>query len=169
MMIKREIIDRVGFFDEDFWSYYEETDLCNRIWLAGGECSYYPKAVVYHALGGTSSLFDNGFIQFHNFKNKLLSFLKNFEGWTLIKILPTYFILSLAVSFYWLLQGKGRLFLSFYRSVWWNIIHLPQTLKKRKVVQLLRKRKDKEIFKLVKKNPTRRYYYALIKKQNYEE
>jgi len=170
MMIKREIIDRVGFFDEDFWSYYEETDLCNRIWLAGGECWYYPKAVVYHALGGTSSLFDNGFIQFHNFKNKLLSFLKNYEIITLITVLPVYFSLNILLSFFWLLQGKWKHCLVLYKAVWWNILHFPKTIKKRRLVQSLRKKSDAEIFQQVKQNPRLSYYYyLLIGQEKYEE
>jgi GT2 family glycosyltransferase len=163
MMIRRKVIEEIGFFDDDFWSYYEETDLCNRMWLAGYECWYYPGAVLSHAVGGTAlTLFHNSEIQFHNFKNKLLSFLKNFEVGTLIEVLPVYFILTIALSFFWLLQGKGKHFLAIYRSIWWNITHFPQTLKKRKIVQSFRKKTDAEIFKQVKQNPKLKYYYYFL-------
>lgn len=162
MMVKKEVIEKVGFLDNDFWSYYEETDLCNRLWLAGYECWYYPKAVVYHAMGGTSLTFPNSYIQFHNFKNKLLSFLKNFEVSTLVKIVPRYLLLNIILSIYWLLCGKLGNFVSLYRAIWWNIVHLRQTLKKRQVVQSFRKRKDTEIFEKVKKNPKLKYYYYLL-------
>jgi GT2 family glycosyltransferase len=162
MLVRRDVIDKVGLFDEDFWAYYEDTDLCHRIWLAGYECWYYPAAVMYHAMGGTSLTFPNDEIQFHNFKNKLLSFLKNFEAWTLVKILPIYFILIVALSFFWLLQGKWKHFLAIYRSIWWNILHFGETLKKRKVIQSFRKKKDSEIFKQVKRNPKLKYYYYLL-------
>jgi len=170
MMIKKDVIDKVGLFDEDFWSYYEETDLCNRIWLAGYECWYYPKAVVYHALGGTSLKFDNSYIQFYNFKNKLLSFLKNYEIITLIEVLPTYFFLNVLLSFFWLVKGKWKHFLALYKAIWWNILHFSKTIKKRRIVQSLREETDAEIFKRVKRNPKLRYYYyLLIGQEKYEE
>jgi len=162
MMIRQEVIEQIGLFDEDFWCYYEDTDFCHRAWLAGYECWYYPQAVMYHALGGTSLTFHNGYIQFHNFKNKLLSFLKNFEARTLVKVLPVYFVLNIAVSFFWLCQGKGRHFFAPYQSVWWNILHFRETMKKRRVIQSLRKKKDGAIFKQVKRNPKLRYYYYLL-------
>lgn len=170
MMIRKDVLDKVGFLDEEFWSYYEETDLCHRIWLAGYECWYYPEAVMYHAGGGTSLTFHNSYIQFHNFKNKLLSFLKNFEGWTLVKVLPVYFFANIALSFFWLLQGKWRHFLALYQSVWWNIIYFEQTMRKRRTVQGFRKKSDKEIFKQVKRNPRLVYYYYLLTGlEKYEE
>ena len=162
MMIRRDVIDITGFFDDDFWSYYEDTDLCNRIWIAGYECWYYPEATMFHALGGTSPFFDNNFIQFHNFKNKLLSFLKNFEIKTLATVLPLYFLLSIILSLFWLIKGKWRHFNAIYKSFWWNFIHFKETMIKRNVIQSFRKKSDKEIFKQVKKDPPLKYYYYLL-------
>jgi len=170
MMVKRGVIDKVGFLDNDFWSYYEETDLCNRIWLSGYECWYYPKAIIHHAVGGTAITFSNSFIQFHNFKNKLMSFLKNFELTTLVKILPIYFIFNFLLSIFWIFQGKMRHFLALYQAIWWNLNHFNKTLKKRSEIQLLRKKADLEYFKIVKKNPKLNYFYSLvIGSRNYEE
>lgn len=53
-IIRREVLDRVGFFDERFFLYYEEIDLCRRIKAAGYEVWYWPDVVVVH-LGGQSS------------------------------------------------------------------------------------------------------------------
>ena len=171
VMIPRKVIDELGLFDDDFWCYYEETDFCHKVWLAGYECWYYPKAVVHHAGGGTAIQFDNSLIQFHNFKNKLLSILKNFSGSSLVTIIPTYVVLNIGISFIWLGQGKTKHFAALYRSIWWNIQHLSQTLEKRKKVQALRKVSDSEINKKVKVNPRLSYYYYLLKGhlEKYEE
>jgi len=106
ILIRKDLIDKIGLFDDDFWCYYEETDFCNRAWLAGFECWYWPEAVCFHAMGGTTLTFKNDYIQFHNFKNKLLSFLKNFEIKTLIKVIPIYILTNIVLSFLWLLQSK---------------------------------------------------------------
>jgi len=162
MLIRREIIDQIGLFDSDFWCYYEETDFCHRAWLLGYESWYCPSALVYHAVGGTSLKFDSGYIQFHNFKNKILSFFKNFEIKTLVYVAPLFFTLSIIFSFIWLGQGKYKNFLAVYQAIFWNIKNISNTIEKRKKIQMNRRRSDKEIFQLIKKSPTMSYYYYLI-------
>lgn len=160
MLVRKDLVDKIGLFDDDFWSYYEETDFCHRVWLAGYECWYYPKTKILHAAGGTTLVyFHNSFIQFQNFKNKLMSFIKNFQFSTLIKFLPLYLVINLFLGLFFLITLKPRFFLSLIKSLIWNIIHLKQTLFKRRKVQLLRKVSDREIFKKVKRNPRLSYYY----------
>jgi GT2 family glycosyltransferase len=52
-ILRREAIDRVGFFDERFFLYYEEVDLCRRVKEAGFRVAYWPDIVVTH-IGGAS-------------------------------------------------------------------------------------------------------------------
>jgi GT2 family glycosyltransferase len=53
-IIRKEALSQVGMFDEDFFLYYEEVDLCYRIKQAGWSIWYWPDVVVVH-LGGESS------------------------------------------------------------------------------------------------------------------
>jgi GT2 family glycosyltransferase len=53
-IIRKGVLDRVGYFDERFFLYYEEVDLCRRIAAAGYETWYWPDVVTVH-LGGESS------------------------------------------------------------------------------------------------------------------
>ena len=48
MYIRRELIERVGLFDEAYPMAYEDVDYCVRAWEAGFEVSYAPLAVLYH-------------------------------------------------------------------------------------------------------------------------
>ena len=52
-LYRREMLDDVGLFDEDFFAYCEDGDLSFRAQLAGYGCLYVPEAVVYH-VGGAS-------------------------------------------------------------------------------------------------------------------
>jgi hypothetical protein len=54
-LFKREVFDRVGLFDEDFISYYEDIDLSFRAQLAGFKCLYVPEAICYHKRGATGN------------------------------------------------------------------------------------------------------------------
>ncbi len=53
-LYRRDMLDEVGLFDEDFVSYCEDGDLSFRAQLAGYRCFYVPDAVVYH-MGSAST------------------------------------------------------------------------------------------------------------------
>jgi GT2 family glycosyltransferase len=53
-IIRRDVLESVGYFDERFFLYYEEVDLCRRMKRAGFKIAYWPHLIVTH-LGGESS------------------------------------------------------------------------------------------------------------------
>ncbi len=53
-IISPKALERAGIFDEDFFLYYEEVDLCRRIKALGFKVVYWPDVVIVH-LGGESS------------------------------------------------------------------------------------------------------------------
>ena len=54
LMIRSDVLDRVGLFDERFFLYFEETDLCRRAAGAGWPCVYVPDSQVEH-IGSVST------------------------------------------------------------------------------------------------------------------
>jgi GT2 family glycosyltransferase len=54
MLIRRAALDEVGLFDEGFWMYMEDLDLCYRLRQAGWTTWYEPSATVVHVKAGTS-------------------------------------------------------------------------------------------------------------------
>jgi N-acetylglucosaminyl-diphospho-decaprenol L-rhamnosyltransferase len=54
LMVRRDVLDRVGLLDEDFFMYWEDADLCHRIKRAGGRVFCVPEAVVVHHEGKSS-------------------------------------------------------------------------------------------------------------------
>lgn len=63
MLVKREVIERVGMLDESYFIYGEDADWCVRGSRAGYKLQYVPSAVVWHKLsvstGGHLSWFKN--------------------------------------------------------------------------------------------------------------
>jgi GT2 family glycosyltransferase len=55
LLLKKEMIDRIGMFDERFFMYLEDTDLCRRARQAGYKVVYDPHAVVVHDHGRASA------------------------------------------------------------------------------------------------------------------
>ena len=54
LMIRRDVLDAIGGFDEAYFLYFEETDLCLRAAKAGWPTHYLPDARVMH-IGSVST------------------------------------------------------------------------------------------------------------------
>lgn len=54
MVMRREVLDQIGAFDETFFLYFEETDLCRRAARAGWQTHYVWDSVVTH-IGSAST------------------------------------------------------------------------------------------------------------------
>lgn len=54
LLVSRPLLDRLGGFDDGFFMYCEDVDLCCRIWQAGSAVVYTPEIVCIHA-GGASA------------------------------------------------------------------------------------------------------------------
>jgi hypothetical protein len=84
-LYKTSMLREIGFFDEDFFAYYEDTDISFRAQLAGWKVAYSPDAIAYHKEGATSKKIP-GFAVYQTFKNLPLLFLKNVPRGLLIPI-----------------------------------------------------------------------------------
>jgi GT2 family glycosyltransferase len=51
MLVRREAIESAGFFDERFFMYSDETDLCRRLKTAGWEVRHLPLMTIVHHAG----------------------------------------------------------------------------------------------------------------------
>ncbi|NCN58551.1 glycosyltransferase family 2 protein [Candidatus Microgenomates bacterium] len=48
MLVKKEVLDKIGRFDERFFMYYEDVDFCTRARKFGYSCSFVSKILVSH-------------------------------------------------------------------------------------------------------------------------
>jgi GT2 family glycosyltransferase len=75
LMVRREMLDRIGTFDERFHMYCEDVDLCKRAHEAGWRVVYYPEVEVSHRIGAASDKNPIAMIKQHH-RSMLLYFLK---------------------------------------------------------------------------------------------
>lgn len=163
MLFKRSVLEKVGLFDESFFAYFEETDLCHRVWLAGFKVLYSPRSVIYHKVGGSTSKVGSPFIQFHSFKNRISTYLTNFETGTLLWLMPIHILLSFTAGILFLVMGKFEHFLAVFKAFFWIIFNFRMIIKKRNNVQKnIRKISDKEYLQKVSNNVPIIYYWYLI-------
>ncbi len=53
MLLNMDVMKRIGFFDETFFLYYEDEDLCQRVFLAGQQIVVVPEVEITHLSRGS--------------------------------------------------------------------------------------------------------------------
>ena len=71
MLINLSLLKKIGLFDDNYFMYLEDADLCTRIKRNGFKIAYIPKSVIYHHNAGSSSAGGN-LQQYYLSRNRLL-------------------------------------------------------------------------------------------------
>jgi len=61
LMVRKAVLERVGYFDERFFMYCEDIDLCQRIYRDGWKIYYMSEADIIHHCGGSSRVTEGEF------------------------------------------------------------------------------------------------------------
>ena len=67
LMMRRDVFEKIEGFDESFFMYFEDVDICKRVHDIGLKVVYYPKTSLIHLLGGSS----------HNIKKKISTYYRD--------------------------------------------------------------------------------------------
>ncbi len=141
-LFKREVLEKVGLFDEDYFIYCEDSDLSWRTRLAGYKIYFAPRSIVYHKYAFN---LNNKIKLYYLERNRITTLLKNYNLKTLLLISPALLILELSILSYALITGW---FWMKVKGYLWNLKYIRKTLKKRSEIQSKRKVPDSEIVKL---------------------
>ena len=160
LLIRRQALIDVGAFDPDFFAYFEETDLCWRLWLAGWEVGFAANARVLHKLGATASALSAPFVQFHSFKNRICTLLKNLGAARLAWMLPYHLALCICLAGWYALRGRFGIAAAILRAMIWNAIHLPRTLGRRREIQRRRRVSDRALMPMIMRATPMRTLFA---------
>jgi GT2 family glycosyltransferase len=160
-MYRREDFLRVGGFDEDYFSYFEDVDLIFRLRLAGGRCLYVPKAIVHH-VGSASTGKISDFVIYHGHRNLVWTFLKDMPALLFWLYLPLHLLMNLYFLVSFTVKGKGR---AIFKAKWDAIKHIPAVLEKRKMMQSQRRASLSEIHRLMSKGLLTPYWASRQRKK----
>lgn len=93
VLIRREVFIKVGEWDEKYFMYYEDLDLCRKINLLGLKIYYLPNVSFYHEVGGSSStlktkIIKESFYKYHGiFEGTLINLLLSIRPTNMVRIL----------------------------------------------------------------------------------
>lgn len=132
-LFKREVFEKIGFFDHEYFAYMEDVDFCLRAQLAGIKGWYEPKAVIYHIHKATSSK-NPGFTEYLQYRNMTLTVLKSFPKELFLKDLNWLKILLVNINTIRYLASIGFL-KEALKAEWFVLKNLSKTLKKRSEIQ----------------------------------
>ena len=164
VLIRKEVLDKIGGFDPEFFVYQEDVDICWRIRLAGYEIKIVEDAICHNMGGGISDTFrDNERYQitfdpelinmplykfYFSQKNRIRTLLKNYSTKNIWKRLPVViFMIFIRGLFMSITTKKFSYFLAVFRAFGWNISHTKNTLEFRKKIQESRVLDDNDIEK----------------------
>ena len=132
MLIPRNLIAKIGYFDEGFFpAYFEDLDFCLRAKNLSIPTIYIPKAVFIHKHAQTISKFPKSEVYFIGFKNKLRLLLKHSTPLQLLAFFLIHYLITVPAR---TIIKKEPILIPELRAIIWNITNLKKTLTARKKV-----------------------------------
>ena len=134
-MIRRDLFEALGGFDDRFFMVYEDVDLSYRARLAGHRCWYAADAIVRHAGSGTLGLASPSAV-YYGQRNLEWTWLKNTPAGMLLRTLPAHVVYSAAGLAHYAVRGRG---IAALRGKVAALLSLPELLRRRRDVQRTRR------------------------------
>jgi hypothetical protein len=138
----KEVIDKIGCYDEEYWMYHDDVEMGWRVKLAGYKIYLAPKSRVYHKYEFSRSVR----MLYYMERNRYLAMFHYYTYPTLILLFPAIVAMEAGMILY-SVPGKWfgvKMKVCFYfwkPSTWFKI------MRKRKRVNALRVTKEKDIIK----------------------
>jgi len=149
---RRDVFERFGGFEEDFFAYLEDVDLGLRALLSGTEGRLIPDAVVYHRGAGAAADVDSGTGALD--RPEAVRWIARNKIWLWARCLPAGVIAACAP---WMLAGLARSAVfhtfrsgagpAFWKGTVEGIAGLPKALKQRRRIQGARTMSSREFMK----------------------
>jgi GT2 family glycosyltransferase len=158
-MYRREMLDQIGGFDEDFFAYADDAELGLRARIAGWKCLYIPSAVVRHHRGSTLGVRSSRRLELIE-RNRVLLAAKLFP-WSLLWLNGAYYLARLIASLWAAvrnqgevgqfpgIRGKLRAAMALLMGDFEALRLLPRMLRKRRHVNQIRKLSPREVRNLI--------------------
>lgn len=144
IMVKKDVFNDVGGFDELFFAHQEEIDLCWRILMKNMRVVFEPKSVVYHK--NAVSLPMHSFQKYYlNHRNSFFMLMTNYNLPLTIYFFPIRLALEFVAMTYALAKWDLKHFGAVLKSLGWILSHPLKIHLKRKKVRHLRKMNDRKM------------------------
>ncbi len=152
MLVKREVFDKIGLFEEKYFIYWEDTEFTWRAILAGYKVISNYNSIIYHIGGGYTKKNENIRWVYEKVKNRIhchiklmnISYLIHFMVFELLKfflhfiLIPSEFI-----------RGNSIKFKAYLKAWIWNIKNIRETYKERMLFKKMMKKRHRKLIELI--------------------
>ncbi|HEU5005121.1 MAG TPA: glycosyltransferase family 2 protein [Candidatus Saccharimonadales bacterium] len=108
VMVRRSVVEQVGYLHNPFFAYFEESDLFARMKRAGFKIIYHPELAIWHANAKSSNRKGSTFAYYMMMRNRFRFAVRNFDSWSLRRFLLFYLKLGLICTVKLPLQDEER-------------------------------------------------------------
>ncbi len=119
ILVKREVIEKIGLLDKRYFCYYEETDWCFRAKKIGYSVIVVPKAKIWHKIGSTSRKIE-GFTLYYMTRNLFLFMKKHATKMQFLSFLIYFFSFNTILTTASIIfkQKNRKLLKTFYKGIY---------------------------------------------------
>ena len=160
-LYRREMLDEVGFFDEDFFLIHEDTDLNLRAQLAGWKVVYVPTAVVNHKVRSSIGTMSETAV-YYSLRNSEWVKIKNVPLGVFLVCLPEFFMGVLSEFFYFAIKHR---FLKLYFLAKWDALKgFPKMYRKRKEIMKLKRVSNRYLLSMMTPVWNKEFFLSKLRK-----
>ena len=106
MLVKKEVFERIGLFDENYFAYFEDNDFGFRARKSGYKIMFAPKAEIWHKVSSSSGGKINAFKEYYMNRNRIWFMKKHANKKQLINFFLTFAFEFLISSASCIKKGK---------------------------------------------------------------
>lgn len=162
MMIRCDFLKEQPYlFNSNYLMYFEDTDLCWRAYIAGGEVYYLPNSITHHEVGGSANKSNIGIIDYHSFKNRIFANFTNLSLFLLLFIFPIHILTCSALILIYSIKNRVIAF-AILKAIVWNISHIKLLFRTRGIIQSTRVVSDFTFLPKLTISPTPLYLLNFI-------
>jgi GT2 family glycosyltransferase len=148
LVVRRSAFEHIGGFQDSYFAYYEESDLCWRARLAGWEVRVVTDTRVAHIGSATTGrVFTPHAVRYLAFRNRIRTILANASRVSLLRLVPLHALACLGFVALYLATGRWRSIAAVAQAMWWSVGNRDVLRAQRELVQAMRTRTDAEIIR----------------------
>lgn len=130
VLVRRSVVEEIGYLFEPFFAYFEETDLFARMKRAGYIVMFHPQLRIWHRNGASSGASEGSYFFYYQiFRNRFIFALRNFQQRSLWPFIRLYFGIGFKSALRLILgRGSTNMNRAYSRAALVNLLQLPRWL-----------------------------------------